>query len=382
MNNNVFHDINDYRPARLCKGKYWYIAFNAIDPETKKMREKRIRVSHVKNKNDRAKYATELMKRINENLAKGWNPFVNYEHQKQYKTLSQAIDHFLTINEKKLKEDVIKENTYKDYCSYLKNFKNWVKQDIYVYKLNKTLISDFLEHIYLERNRSAQTRNNYLNNLRIFSGFLVEKDYLKFKPTDGLTNLKKGTKKRTVISSFDLKRLKEYLTKENELHYLLACELLFFTFIRPLEMSQLKIKDISFKNQTINLSSLITKNRKNDIVTLPKNIVDSFLDLKIYEYPNDFYIFSKNFIPGPDQTSSKQFRDKWLSIRKALKFPVSYQFYSLKDTGITNLMGILKDTRQVRDQARHSSIAITDIYTPHNSMVGNENIKRLDLSFE
>ncbi|HAT80153.1 MAG TPA: integrase, partial [Flavobacterium sp.] len=124
------------------------------------------------------------------------------------------------------------------------------------------------------------------------------------------------------------------------------------------------------------------KNRKNDIVTLPKNIVDSFLDLKIYEYPNDYYIFSKNFIPGPDQTSSKQFRDKWLSIRKALKFPVSYQFYSLKDTGITNLMGILKDTRQVRDQARHSSIAITDIYTPHNSMVGNENIKKLDLSFE
>lgn len=58
-----------------------------------------------------------------------------------------------------------------------------------------------------------------------------------------------------------------------------------------------------------------------------------------------------------------------------------YKFYSLKDTGITDLIGQLGDPRIVRDQARHHSIAITDIYTPHDIMKANPLISQNQAEF-
>jgi integrase len=55
-----------------------------------------------------------------------------------------------------------------------------------------------------------------------------------------------------------------------------------------------------------------------------------------------------------------------LHIRKPLGLPAKYKFYSLKDTGVTMMLRANTDVLSVRDQARHSSILITDTYTPHD----------------
>ncbi len=69
-------------------------------------------------------------------------------------------------------------------------------------------------------------------------------------------------------------------------------------------------------------------------------------------------------------------RAKWLQVRKALNLPDSYQLYSLKDSGITKMINLL-NVSEVRDQARHSSIAITDVYTDRGTANGNNHIKHL-----
>ena len=61
-------------------------------------------------------------------------------------------------------------------------------------------------------------------------------------------------------------------------------------------------------------------------------------------------------------------------MRRALGFSERYKFYSLKDTGITNMLKANADILSVRDQARHSSILITDIYTPKDIKAANEYI--------
>ena len=67
------------------------------------------------------------------------------------------------------------------------------------------------------------------------------------------------------------------------------------------------------------------------------------------------------------------FRDYWLYyVRKELGFSDRYKFYSLKDTGITNMLHCGTDILSVRDQARHSSVLITDIYTPKNIKEANK----------
>ena len=53
-------------------------------------------------------------------------------------------------------------------------------------------------------------------------------------------------KNRDTIAAPDLLRLRDYLEEHNR-HYLLATYILYYTFLRPHEMSLLKIGDINVK---------------------------------------------------------------------------------------------------------------------------------------
>jgi len=101
------------------------------------------------------------------------------------------------------------------------------------------------------------------------------------------------------------------------------------------------------------------------------------LELKIYEAPSNYYLFSDDFMPGDKYKDSKQFRDFWLKLRKTLNFPDNYQFYSLKDTGITDMFNKTGNPLLVRNQARHHSISITDKYTDKSNTSGNKTISDL-----
>lgn len=376
-----------YKPARLHTGKSWYISFYAFNPETDGLRIKRMKINYIGNGNEKRRYAYELMKRINNNLAQGWNPFLENEAAKAYRKLTEAIDHFLRVNEKRHDSGDIRSETWTGYRSYMGNLKRYLKKkgwtDMYVYKFDRHFISEFLDHIYIERDRTSTTRDNYLAVLRVLSTFMVDKEYVKIRPTEGISNLGKksrGKKNRTVLEPEDRKRLKVYLEKENQ-HYLLACEVLYYCFIRPKEMSYLKISHINIANRTIFIPGITAKNYKDSIVTIPKPLVQLLEQMKIDRFPKEYYLFSDQFMPGAKRRDEKQFRDFWLKIRKKLKFPATYKFYSLKDTGITDLIGQIGDPRMVRDQARHHSISITDIYTPHDIMKANPIIAQNEAEF-
>lgn len=104
------------------------------------------------------------------------------------------------------------------------------------------------------------------------------------------------------------------------------------------------------------------------------------IELSIFDYPNDYYLFSNHFKPGKQHRMSKQFTDYWLKVRNTLNFPTNYQFYSLKDSGITNMLKT-HDIITVRDQARHSDMLMTDKYTPHDVKEANPLIKKYEGKF-
>lgn len=146
-------------------------------------------------------------------------------------------------------------------------------------------------------------------------------------------------------------------------------------------MTKLRLSNINLAKQTILVQDTISKNRKDGTITLPAKVIHLMLDLKIFNYPNDYYLFSNDMKPGKEEKSEKMFRDWWARhVRKDLKLPDKYKFYSLKDTGITNMLRHY-DVLSVRDQARHSSILMTDIYTPHDIQEANSLIKNYQGDF-
>ena len=98
-------------------------------------------------------------------------------------------------------------------------------------------------------------------------------------------------------------------------------------------------------------------------------------DLGIFSAPSDFYLFGANFRPGIEPIQTTKFSKFWVNnVKKTLNLSDSYKFYSLKDTGITNMIKAKTDLLSVRDQARHSSVKITNIYTPQDCKEANRDL--------
>jgi len=376
-----------YTPPELYTGKEWYVGFYAYDPASGQMRRKKIKVNFIEKILERRTYSHDLIKRLSEKLRTGWNPWIEADHPKAYETFDAACDHYRALIDKLYSSNTIKEETYTGYASYLKNLRNYNKDLTsplrYIYQLNTYYVGQFLDHIWIDRGNSGQTRDNYLNWIRQFCNFLIEKQYLKENPCAPIASLgkKKGNKKRTIIAAADMDKLKNLCEKHNK-YYLLACYILYYCFVRPKEMSHIQLKHISVAKGTLFIPEDTSKNKKNGVVTIPDVVMKLMLELNIFSNPNEYYLFSDEFYPGEKRRDEKQFRDYWLrSVRKPLKFPEHYKFYSLKDTGITDLLRDNVDTLSVRDQARHHSLLMTDIYTPHDIQEANELIRKRKASF-
>ena len=71
------------------------------------------------------------------------------------------------------------------------------------------------------------------------------------------------------------------------------------------------------------------------------------------------------------------FRKRWNKARAALKFPASYQFYSLKDTGLRDLIA-KEGVIVARDQARHTDVSTTNKYLVSKSLTVHDEAKHYD----
>ncbi len=378
----TLEEVKKYRPATLRTGKEWFVEYYVYNHELKKMSRKKIKINHIVKVSVRREYAMGLIRRLNIELEKGWNPFIESESNKSYTLLLKAMDEFLRLNRKKFAEGDIRDETISGYESYMKILKEYIIrnkcQDMYVYNFNKDFILKFLDYIYYDLGRKSQTRDNYLGGIRVLCTFLVERNYVKIRPTEGIAVLgknKRGSKNRTVIDRESMNKISEYCMKANP-HFLLACKILYFCMVRPKEMSYILIKHINLSNGTLFVPGHTAKNHKDGVVTMPVDLISLINDLGVMKNNPDSYLFSDKFKPGTKWREEKQFRDYWnLHVRKDLKLPDTLKFYSLKDTGITDMIRKYNDPIIARDQARHSDLSITNIYTPSDMMQANERIK-------
>lgn len=341
----------------------------AYDPLSGKMKRKKIMVGRIKGRKAQRIYADGIIQRLMEKLLGGWNPWIDSSKTAEYSKFDAVCQDYKTYISRLAKEGSLREESYISYCSYMKIFEDWaVKRVKYVFQLDKQLMSTFLDYVFIDRGNSIQTRNNYLAWLRTFCSWLLQRGFVNENPTTGLVlvNKRNRVKNRTAIDGNDLKRIHAYL-EDNNKYFLLACYFLHYLFVRPREMSFLRVGDISAKSCTLTLHGNDTKNRKDAVLTVPKKVMALMIELKVLSEPSSYYLFSNDFKPGEERCSEKQFRDYWnRHVRKDLGLPAEYKFYSLKDTGITNMLKSNMDVLSVRDQARHSSISITDMYTPAN----------------
>lgn len=357
-----------------------YIQFYAFDPERGKLRRKTIKINRIKGANNRKKYARGVIARLNEQLSRGWNPWIIADTSNLH-TIVESLNRYDDYINKMFENSLYRKETYVGYKSYLKILREYIDKHsncYYTYQFDKQFCVDFLDYIFIERNNGAQTRNNYLNFLRVLSGFFLEKGFITTKPTDGIKPISKRLfkKERTRIPAKVVKEIAKYL-KEYDPRFLFVCYLLYYCFIRPVEITRLRVRDFNLKKCTLTVQGECSKNKETQTVTVPKKVIMFGIEQGFFSAPMDDFIVSEKLRPGTIEIDPKIFRDHWATVRKALRLKPEWKFYSLKDTGITELLEANMPSIEVRDQARHSSLSITEIYAQRSTKV-NEEILDLD----
>lgn len=377
-NRTAIQEIVGWRTPTFHQASECYISLSAFDPSVGKMKIKKIMLGHVKGKRAQKVYGEALIKRLTEKLMQGWNPWIESVQPLEYSSFEEVLEKYKDYLLKLMKEHSMREESVVSYTSRANMLRTWIVTNkinvFYTYQFDRHIVGRFLDYIFVDRNNTIRTRNNYLAWLKTFGKYLSARGYVPKDPTDGMTTVKrKGElKNRDVIPDDILQELHDWLVQNNK-HFLLACSILHYCLIRPREMSFLKVGDFSIKKQTISLHGETTKNHNDAVITVPQQVLKLMIELDIFKSPNSYFLFSNNFAPGPVRKSEKSFRDYWSHhVRKHISLTNRYKFYSLKDTGITNMLRANTDILTVRDQARHSSILITDIYTPKDIKDANE----------
>ncbi|WP_028890885.1 site-specific integrase [Tenacibaculum sp. 47A_GOM-205m] len=378
----------DYIPAELKENKTWEIVYYAKDPSepnpTKQLKRKRNRVKPMNNKTERRKYAKKIIAKINHDLERGWTPFINENNVKSYSKLKDVFKIFIQKIEQQIKKGNLRSDTLRAYKSYINNFNIFLsdngKEDIFVNEFNESLCRDFLDVIYYDRENSATTHNNYLTFIGILTRWMIKRRYISVDFTPLISRIKQTEKRRTIIPKEIREEIFSYLNKNNTSYYTL-CLTVFYCLIRRTEFTKLKVNDVYLANGIINIPSHVSKNGKSQIVTIPKELLHNLAN-HIRNSKNSDYLFSaNNFKPGNIQLKPKKITDTWDKLRNTLCFEKSYQWYSLKDTGITNYLQLGIPTIDVKNQARHYSITQTEAYIPKNILKAVGNIQNANLNF-
>ena len=160
-------------------------------------------------------------------------------------------------------------------------------------------------------------------------------------------------------------------------NYFGLCLAINLCFVRRTELAFLRVGHFDFDRSILTIPAEFSKNKKDGHVTIPDRLRDVLKPIFEHEKLSYYAFSANNFMPGPVQITPKRISDQWVKVRKALNLPKEYQFYSLKDTGITKLLMNGVPGVKVRDQARHYDLSVTDKYVRHGVALGDEELRKI-----
>lgn len=323
------------------------------------MRRKKIHVDKYPSVYIQKRHASIIIKTITEKLLSGWNPWCESATGRSFTPLNDIIEKYIEYVGR-----TGRKKTIQNYSSKLKIMLEFNGQKAvpirYAYQFDKAFIIDFLDWILLDRDLGARTRNNYKGMCSAFGEFMVQRKYIEKNPAEGISKLPEDAKVRQPLTAQMMRSMERHLRKTDP-HFLLATLMEYYTFIRPTELSHLRIRDIEIKEQRVFVSREFSKNKRDGYVGINETLIRLMVDLGIFKYPGDHYIFGRKFLPSAERAGADQFNKRWVKMRKELNWGKEYQFYSLKDTGIRDLANA-EGIVIARDQARHTDISTTNKY--------------------
>lgn len=352
-------------PKRHTTSTCDYIDFYARDPFSGEMRRKKISLAKYRHGRERDEMAGQIISQILDKLHKGWNPFAPESEDRRSTPLVNVIDEYISYIKSEVNRGSKREKTFVDYSNRLKHFKNWASSHniAIIGQCDITAIENYLEYRMVYDAISARSRNNDRTFLSAFFSWCTRRHYIFDNPCSHISNIKTKEKIRKPLTDAELERIKKHLSIHDN-YFLLAVYMAYYSLIRPKELSWLRLSDIDIDNQIVVIPDKYSKNRCTEPVGLNSSIVKLMIELDIFKYPSHYFLFGYDMRPSDEHRDERQFRERWVKLRKELNIPRNRHFYSLKDSGIIDLL-TQEGVVVARDQARHHDVRVTNLYSKY-----------------
>ena len=363
----------NYLPAVLKTNQSgWIIEYYVENPQTQLLARKKIKLQRLltrySSKTEAKKHINNIIVALNMKLSTGWNPYFVGEDSRLYTPLKDVVE--------KYKEEIKRNtrlDTYRSYASFVSIFQEWIEKqspNIYSSMVTHALVAKFMDYVYNERkgrstdNMSNRTYNNYIKNGSAFFSWMVDKCYCKENHFTKIKSKKKENKTRILIPEETRKRITKHLLTKNP-NYLLMLKLIYNSLIRPKEIRNLLVSNISLAKGQITVPRDIAKNGKERIVPMTPDLIEDFARLNLQSYTSNCYVFGENFKPSKTKLTDFNMHKYWAKMRTELQLPKEMQQYSLRDSGIFEMLKKGIDPLSVKQLADHHSLEMTTIYSNH-----------------
>ena len=365
---SISSEFMGYTPPILKKtaSRGEHIEYYVYNPVTMKMERQRIRLEKLshqfKNRSQYKQMVMQLMMNLTGKLAGGWTPYGENQNVAEYTPINKAIEAYIADKSRDLRKA-----SMVSYISVAKIFVEWLTtQNIHEmasHLLNQRTCQRFMDELRDRPKFNNNTYNTYLKKYRACFAWMVDRGYCKENPFEKIKTLKKQEKIRQLIPVDARETVVNHVRTSKHPNYEIVMHLIFTSLIRPSEIERLQVRDVDLKNKCIHIPANKAKTHKDRDAALSDTCIAMLIPLlsKPGILPT-WYLINSNYECGPDPCYHGMFKKHWMKIRKDCGLPDEMQLYSLKDSGITEMLEAGVSINQVKEAAGHSDISTTNKY--------------------
>ena len=365
---SISSEFMGYTPPILKKtaSRGEHIEYYVYNPVTMKMERQRIRLEKLshqfKNRSQYKQMVMQLMMNLTGKLAGGWTPYGENQNVAEYTPINKAIEAYIADKSRDLRKA-----SMVSYISVAKIFVEWLTtQNIHEmasHLLNQRTCQRFMDELRDRPKFNNNTYNTYLKKYRACFAWMVDRGYCKENPFEKIKTLKKQEKIRQLIPVDARETVINHVRTSKHPNYEIVMHLIFTSLIRPSEIERLQVRDVDLKNKCIHIPANKAKTHKDRDAALSDTCIALLIPLlsKPGILPT-WYLINSNYECGPEPCYHGMFKKHWMKIRKDCGLPDEMQLYSLKDSGITEMLEAGVSINQVKEAAGHADISTTNKY--------------------
>lgn len=361
---------NDHKPYKLAQfvkaaGKK-YIQFYIWNEDKQKLERIRdYRINKYFGTPDFKPMRDKIIREINTVLVQGGYKSLAPKPKptRKIRTVRDAFDYMI-----KIKQASLRARSFTDYTAAKNMFFTFLEQsqpellNTRVDELTNEVFTEYFQYLQLERKLKPKSVNNQKTYMRAMLNTMVHEEILeknpftKFKllPVDEVNT-------HNIFTDEQARTIKAYLHEHNR-QLLDLFEFIFFSFVRPNEARQLKVKWMNLRTNVGHVPASISKTRRARNFEITPPLREVLLRTGIETANGEDYIFSKSGKCGPEKYGRHYFSYAFRDCLNTLGMDEGYTLYSTKHYGVTKHHLAGYDWRWLQDQAGFAKLETLSQY--------------------